>query len=233
MGDSTLTELQRSVLALFFGLPEADGFVLAGGAALVASGLTERPTQDVDLFGGDVAAGITAAADALEVACTDRGWTIERIRDNATFRRLIVRSPSQELLVDLAVDSPPLGAPTITAVGPTYPPRELAARKLLALFDRAEARDFVDVHTLSERFDLDDLLGLVGDLDEGFTSALLAEMLATHARFTDDDLADLGADPARLRAWVDGWRGRLIDGGSPKGGVSSFPRHQEANRPSE
>lgn len=212
MSDSTLTDLQRLVLELFFKLPEADGFVLAGGAALVASGLTERPTQDVDLFGSDVATGITAAADALEVACTDRGWTTERIHDTATFRRLIVRSPGDELLVDLAVDSPPLGAPTITAVGPTYPPRELAARKLLALFDRAEARDFVDVHTLSERFDLDDLLDLAGELDEGFTPALLAEMLASHARFADDDLADLGGDPPQLRAWADEWRSRLTDG---------------------
>jgi hypothetical protein len=209
MSDSTLTELQRLVLELFFKLPEADGFVLAGGAALVASGLTERPTQDVDLFGSDVVTGIAAAADALEAACTDRGWTTERIRDTATFRRLVVRSPSDELLVDLAVDSPPLGAPTITAVGPTYPPRELAARKLLALFDRAEARDFVDVHTLSERFDLDDLLDFVGDLDEGFTPALFAEMLASHRRYSDDDLLALGGDPPRVRAFADAWASRL------------------------
>ena len=212
MGDSTLTELQRHVLQLFFALPEADGFVLAGGAALVASGLTERPTQDVDLFGSDVATGVAAAADALEAAIADLGWTTERIRDTATFRRLVVRSRGDELLVDLAVDSPPLGAPTITAVGPTYPPRELAARKLLALFDRAEARDFVDVHTLSARFDLDQVLGLAGDLDKGFTAALLAEMLASHHRFTDDDLADLGGNPSKLRAWADEWRARLTDG---------------------
>lgn len=211
MSDSTLTELQRQVLEVFFALPESDGFVLAGGAALVASGLTERPTQDVDLFGSDVATGIAAAADALEAACADRGWTTERIRDTATFRRLVVRSPGDELLVDLAVDSPPLGAPTITAVGPTYPPQELAARKLLALFDRAEARDFVDVHTLSQRFDLEELLGLAGDLDEGFTPALLAQMLASHRRFTDDELVALGGDPSRLRAWIDEWRVQLID----------------------
>jgi predicted nucleotidyltransferase component of viral defense system len=89
------------------------------------------------------------------------------------------------------------------SVGPTYPPRELAARKLLALFDRAEARDFVDVHALSTRFDLEDLLALARDLDEGFTAALLAEMLASHRRFTDDELADLGGDPPRLRAFVE------------------------------
>jgi hypothetical protein len=185
MTDSALTELQRLVLELFFALPESHGFVLADGAALVASGLTERPTQDVDLFGSDLATGIASAADALEAACADRGWTTERIRDTATFRRLVVRSPDDELLVDLAIDSPPLGAPTITAVGPTYPPEELASRKLLALFDRAEARDFVDLHTMSERFDLDELLGLASDLDGGFTPALLAEMLASHLRFSD------------------------------------------------
>lgn len=213
MNDSTLTELQRLVLELFFELPEAEGFVLAGGAALVATGLTERPTQDVDLFGSDVASGITAAADALEGACTDRGWTTERIRDTPTFRRLIVRSPRSELLVDLAVDSPPLGTPTITAVGPTYPPRELAARKLLALFDRAEARDFVDVHMLSQRFDLDGLLDLAGELDGGFTPALLAEMLGSHERFTDEDLADLGGDPPPLRHWAEEWRVRLAADG--------------------
>ena len=132
MTDSALTELQRLVLELFFALPESHGFVLADGAALVASGLTERPTQDVDLFGSDLATGIASAADALEAACADRGWTTERIRDTATFRRLVVRSPDDELLVDLAIDSPPLGAPTITAVGPTYPPEELASRNRAA-----------------------------------------------------------------------------------------------------
>jgi hypothetical protein len=205
----TLTDLQRLVLGLFFGLPESDGFVLAGGAALIATGLTERPTQDVDLFGSDLAAGIAGAANALEAACLDRGWAVERIRDAKTFRRLVVRRSHDGLLVDLAVDSPPLGPPAITAVGPTYPPDELAARKLLALFDRAEARDFVDVHALSERMDLAALLHLCAQLDGGFTPSLLAEMLATHHRFTDEDFAELGGDPPRLRGFVDQWQSQL------------------------
>ncbi|MGC1513929.1 MAG: nucleotidyl transferase AbiEii/AbiGii toxin family protein, partial [Acidimicrobiales bacterium] len=140
MAEPTLTELQRTVLELFFTLPESEGFVLAGGAALVALGLSDRPTKDIDLFGADLALGISPASDALEAACVERGWTIERKRDTTTFRRLVVRRDPDELLVDLAVDSPPLGTPTITAVGPTYPPEELAARKVLALFDRAEPR---------------------------------------------------------------------------------------------
>lgn len=89
-----------------------------------------------------------------------------------------VLAGGEDLLVDLAIDSPPLGSPTITAFGPTYPPEELAARKVLALFDRAEARDFVDVLKLSEHFDLDGMLTLVGDINEGFTTPLLADSWA-------------------------------------------------------
>ena len=160
MPDDALTALQREVLGVFFALPESAGFVLAGGAALIASGLSERPTQDVDLFTGDLGQGITDAADALEAACYDRGWTVEHVRSSATFRRIEIRTPNAQLLVDLAVDSPPQGTPIITPVGPTYPPDELGARKLLALFDRAAARDFVDAHSLASTFDLSHLLGV-------------------------------------------------------------------------
>jgi hypothetical protein len=77
MAESALTQLQRAVLELFFDLPESDGFVLAGGAALVATGLTERPTKDVDLFASDLTTGIATAADALEAACRNRGWATD------------------------------------------------------------------------------------------------------------------------------------------------------------
>jgi len=36
-------------------------------------------------------------------------------------------------------------SPTVSLVGPTYDPEELAGRKVIALIDRAEARDFADV----------------------------------------------------------------------------------------
>lgn len=213
MADEALSALQREILRVFFGLPESHGFVLAGGAALIASGLSDRPTKDVDLFGSDVAVGISGAADALEAACIGRGWIIDRIQDSPTFRRIVVRTVHDELLVDLAVDSPPTGAPTITAFGPTYPPEELAARKLLALFDRAAARDFVDLHALSTRFDLDRLIQVAAQLDSGFDPVVLVEMLASVRRFTDEELADLGAEPTALRAFIDRWRADLGDRG--------------------
>ena len=47
-----------------------------------------------------------------------------------------------QVVTDLAVDTPPDFPASSTAAGPTLAPEELAGRKLLALFDRAAARDF-------------------------------------------------------------------------------------------
>jgi hypothetical protein len=47
---SLLTDFQIDVAQLFFSLPASGGFLLAGGGALLAQGLTARPTQDLDFF---------------------------------------------------------------------------------------------------------------------------------------------------------------------------------------
>jgi predicted nucleotidyltransferase component of viral defense system len=56
------------------------------------------------------------------------------------------------VLIDLAVNSPPDLPASVTSAGPTLAPEELAGHKLLALFDRAAARDFSDVYVLARRF---------------------------------------------------------------------------------
>lgn len=45
-----LSALQARIARLALRLPEAEGFVLAGGGAMLAHGLVDRPTQDLDLF---------------------------------------------------------------------------------------------------------------------------------------------------------------------------------------
>lgn len=48
---SGLSAFQIEVARVFFALPASEGFLLAGGSALLASGLTSRPTKDLDFFG--------------------------------------------------------------------------------------------------------------------------------------------------------------------------------------
>jgi hypothetical protein len=45
-----LSAFQLEVARLFFALPASQGFLLAGGAALLAQHLTARPTEDLDFF---------------------------------------------------------------------------------------------------------------------------------------------------------------------------------------
>jgi predicted nucleotidyltransferase component of viral defense system len=205
-----LAAFQAEVARLFFGLPESRGFLLAGGAALLAQHLTSRPTEDLDFFTAPERGHVPAARDALEEAARKRGWTTERIHDRETFCRLVIRSDHGTVLADLAVNSPPDDPPSITEAGPTLAPEELAGHKLLALFDRAAARDFADVYVLARRFGKDTLLTRATHIDAGFDRAVLAAMLATLDRLADTEipLPD-GTTPAEFRAFYATWQSDL------------------------
>ncbi len=134
---------------------------------------------------------------------------MERIHDSDTFCRLIIRSDTAETLADLAVDAPPDRAASATIAGPTFDPGELAGRKLLALFDRAAARDFVDVYLLARRFPKDLLLARAAEIDAGFDTKVLAEMISTLSRFADMDIPLPGEPVSELRAFYRTWHSEL------------------------
>ena len=102
-----LSPLQERIARIVAVLTEADGFALAGGAALIAWGDVDRRTRDLDFFG----------------------------------------------------------------------PSAVAVDQLLALFGRAEARDFVDLMSVADRYGLDPLFDLAAEKDHGFDARVFAEML--------------------------------------------------------
>ncbi|MGV9297001.1 nucleotidyl transferase AbiEii/AbiGii toxin family protein [Amycolatopsis sp. NPDC003676] len=203
-----LTSFQVTVAQAFFELAQSDGFLLAGGAALLAQQLTTRPTQDLDFFASPGRGDIPAARDALESAAEARGWQITRIRDTATFCRLVVRGP-ENLVVDLALDAAPSRPPMLSFLGPTFDREELAGRKVVALFDRAEARDFTDVYALSATYPKDLLLALAAQQDPGFDTAVFRDMLASLSRFGDRDLPITLAEVPALRSFFATWSAEL------------------------
>jgi len=203
-----LTAFQIEVSRTFFALPASRGFLLAGGAALAAHDLTQRPTRDLDIFTAPGAGDVGLARDAFEATGKETGWTVSRLRDEATFCRLLVIGP-EELLIDLALDSKPGRPSTASIAGPTFDPAELAGRKVLALFDRAEARDFTDVHALAERFGKAELLALAAEVDRGFDRRVFVQMLATLDRFSDDDLPVPALAVVAVRAFFRAWAREL------------------------
>ncbi len=125
---------------------------------MLAQHLTARPTEDLDFFTAPEQGHVLAARDALEAAASQRGWAVQRIHDSDTFCRMVIRRADDRVLVDLAVNAPPDLPASASSAGPTLAPEELAGNKLLALFDRAAARDFADVYVLAHHFGKDVLL---------------------------------------------------------------------------
>jgi hypothetical protein len=209
-GETELTAFQLEVARLFFALPESKGFLLAGGGALLAQHLTTRPTEDLDFFTAPERGSVPAARDALQAAARQRGWSTERIHDSDTFCRLVIRGGAAGVLIDLAVNAPPDFPASETAAGPTLAPEELAGHKLLALFDRAAARDFADIYVLARRFGTDVLLDRAAQIDAGFDTRVLADMLATLDRLTDNEIPlPHGSSAAELRDFYATWRSEL------------------------
>lgn len=205
--ETALTAFQIEVARLFFTLPASGRFLLAGGAALLAQHLTDRPTQDLDLFTSD-SLSVATARDELEHAARNRGWTVTRLHDHAEFCRLIVHG-HEDLLVDLALDAAPQQAGTASFVGPTFAPEELAARKLLALFDRAESRDFADVYVLAQRYGKHVLLEGAAALDQGLDPQVLAQFMSTLSRYDDADIPVRPEQVAALRTFFTTWQAEL------------------------
>ena len=67
-GQPGLPPFQLEVARMFFALSASRGFLLAGGAALLAQRLTTRPTEDLDFFTAPERGNVPAARDALEAA---------------------------------------------------------------------------------------------------------------------------------------------------------------------
>ena len=61
----SLDPLHEQIVRIAFALPEAGRVALAGGGAMLAHDLVDRPTQDVDLFTPDPSEARRALVDAL------------------------------------------------------------------------------------------------------------------------------------------------------------------------
>lgn len=205
---SGLTPFQAEVARAFFGMESASGFLLAGGGALLASGLTSRPTMDLDFFGTIGKVSVQTAGEELEQVALQRNWSCERLQAGDTFVRLLLRG-SEDLVVDLAIDAPAVMPSVSTEVGPTFHPTELAARKLVALFSRAEARDFADVFVLAQLIDPERVISCASEVDLGFEVSTLAEMMRTVVRFAPEELSDDQNTSGEIQKYFLRWAAEL------------------------
>lgn len=196
------------------------GFALAGGYAVQAAGLVERPSNDVDLFtgwdrGGEFEAGVAAIVDAYVAD----GMTVDiGARHGGTFVRLNIADGADRAKVELAADWR-AREPVLMAIGPVLHPDDAVANKVCALFGRHLARDFIDVDAAvtSARYSRENLISLAANADRGFDRRMFGDVLGVAARLPDEDFAEYGVIGHRLqemRARFAEWRDELLNPGT-------------------
>ena len=176
-------QFQTEVTRLLLEAVENSGFVLAGAGAVRAHGLTDRPTEDIDLFAGSLISdeNFRTAVDTADSALTQAGFEVSRLRDTGAFSRLRVYDPtgSRVLEVDFAVNwraEPPVRM----SLGLVLSERDAVAGKLSAVYSRGEVREFPDLDPIraSGRYSDADLLALEAEHDIGFDQSMFAEQLS-------------------------------------------------------
>ena len=180
-----LSELQREVATIALRAAARNGFALAGGNALIAHGIIDRPTDDVDLFSNEET-GVAAAADAVESALVEAGFLAERRDRMAGLEQVfegmgeglaewIITAPSgQQTMLQMAYFDRTRG-PVTMDVGPVLDLEDVAAGKAVALVSRVEPRDYVDTAAALERYTVDQLIDLAKRLDPGLTGRDFAD----------------------------------------------------------
>lgn len=210
----TLPDLHARIVQVASELPEARTLALAGGGAMLAHGIVERETKDVDLFTDRDADEAVRIAAALRSALLAAGLEVAPAARPPHENRFVVLDTSSEeqVQVEVFADGGRLHPPVQLAVGPVLHLDDLAADKTLALWGRGEPRDFLDVVALLVRYPEARLLELAGSKDCGFTTDSFGTALAAVQRISDARWAAAGisADTAvRVKDAVLLWRQRL------------------------
>lgn len=153
--------------AVILGVTQEDGFALAGSGAIREHGLTDRPTQDVDLFTMKVTEALLAGTvDHAKAALTEHGYDASLARRAALFARLIVTKGDEQ---HRGRPRSRLARPHLVMfeIGPVLAIDDVVANKVGALHSGAVARDFLDVDSIrrSERFTDPRLLQLAAEHD--------------------------------------------------------------------
>lgn len=185
------------------------GFALAGGNALVAHGLVERVTQDVDLFSPEPGAP-GAVVQPVRRALESAGYRVEVTRrpqdSGGEFAQLTVSSGEQTMLLDLARDWR-LQEPIRLDIGPVLHIDDAVGSKVAAMVGRGLPRDFIDVAAALHRYNREQLMSLTFVRDPGLRVVDFTDA----ARALDDIPAEAFAPYGLDETAVSGLRAQFAD----------------------
>lgn len=157
MEQEILTEAQKKVINAVANEPNLKDFYLCGGTALAACYLGHRFSDDLDFFVFDEPdrAFLHGFAEKLKKIVSAEEFDYEKIYDRSQFDFKIggeelkvefTRYPFKQL--DKTADWQGIKIDSL---------KDIAANKLMAMLDRFDPKDFVDLYFLLQEFSLDEI----------------------------------------------------------------------------
>jgi predicted nucleotidyltransferase component of viral defense system len=173
--------LQDRFLERFFAGPLGEHFYLTGGTALARFYFHHRESLDLDLFtnnfGQDFAQVnqvVLGILHALDLRITSQVVT------DSFIQYIVADSARTSLKIDLVKDVPVHFSDLLTKNGVRLDSLEnIGSNKVLAVFGRTDAKDFVDLYWILQHTDLkfDDLYCQAREKDRGLSELYLAYAL--------------------------------------------------------
>ena len=213
-----IDELQREVATVALRAAARHGFALAGGNALIAHGIVDRPTDDVNLFSNQEA-GVTAATEVVETALRAAGFRADRQdsaggladvfyghgRRDGRVDHHRARRAADHAAAGLLRPQPPAGdhgrRPGARPGGP-------GRLEGLRAGQPGRAADYIDTAAAMRRYPVDQLIGFAKRLDPGLEDRDFADAGRQLDRMPDGVFARYGLGPvdvARLRDTFADW----------------------------
>jgi predicted nucleotidyltransferase component of viral defense system len=149
-----LTPLQRRFLEAFSKTALKEEFFLTGGTALAHFYLQHRLSDDLDFFTEDPGA-VARVRPILDSIANALSASLKVRREYESFLEVLLSTESEKVRCDFALTSPFRLQPVQLAeeFGINIDNLlDIACNKFSALFDRHEAKDFVDVYFLCQEF---------------------------------------------------------------------------------
>jgi hypothetical protein len=182
------------------------GVAFAGGGALQVHEVSDRETQDVDLFVRS-ARNVGKAADVMVAALRQAGyevrdtWADDELREFEVYPPTPDDSEADPVQVQVAFFAYTGGTVTMD-VGPVCTLDYLATRKTVATLERHRVRDYVDIAQLVDAgYTIPQLLSMASAEDPSLTAEDIGDAGVHLDRITDERLAR-ELPPGKTPGWV-------------------------------
>lgn len=194
-----LPDYHRRLIEAGLDVCQEYGLFLAGGYAIKAHGLVERPSKDLD-FATANALPLAEITAGVAEAYRAQGFHVINFDGNETYQRLRITDPVTAETCELDLMKATLQvSPAVIEPCPVVGFDDAIGLKMGALFGRGVARDLIDIASLAEQYSFERLEWLAKSHHHDFSLQKLADRLERYEVSDETTFLAYGLDEEDIR----------------------------------